>query len=85
MGATAALKLRQVARNLSTIVAIELFCAAQGIDLRKRRGYEQARLGKRTAPVYGSIRRGVPFVQGDQYLKGYMDFIQGLVDEFGND
>ena len=85
MGATAALKLRQVARNLSTIVAIELFCAAQGIDLRKRRGYEQARLGKRTAPVYDSIRRGVPFVQGDQYLKGYMDFIQGLVDEFGND
>ena len=34
MGATAALKLRQVADNLADILAIELFCAAQGIDLR---------------------------------------------------
>src|SRR5437773_8091583 len=35
MGATAGLKLRSVAENLETILALELFCAAQGIDFRR--------------------------------------------------
>ena len=85
MGATGALKLRQVAENLSNILAIELFCASQGIDFRKRRGYETSRLGKRTAPVYDAIRAEVPFIETDTYLKDYMDSVRGLVDRFEND
>jgi histidine ammonia-lyase len=85
MGATGALKLRQVADNLSNILAIELLCAAQGIDFRKRRDCENSRLGKRTAPVYASIRQQVPFVEHDQYLKNYIDYVRDVVDRFENE
>jgi histidine ammonia-lyase len=85
MGATGALKLRQVADNLANILAIELMCAAQGIDFRKRRGYEKSRLGKRTAPVYTSIRKEVPFIEHDEYLKDHIDHVRGIVDRFGNE
>jgi len=85
MGATGALKLRQVADNLSNILAIELLCAAQGIDFRKRRDCENSRLGKRTAPVYALIREEVPFVEHDQYLKNYIDYVRDVVDRFENE
>ena len=85
MGATAALKLRQIADNLSNILAIELLCAAQGIDFRKRRGLENARLGAQTAPVYESIREVVPFVEKDAYLKDYIDNVRTIVDQFENE
>ncbi len=35
MGMTAALKLRQIVRNTEEIVAIEMLCAAEGLDYRK--------------------------------------------------
>jgi histidine ammonia-lyase len=85
MGATGALKLRQVADNLANILAIELLCAAQGIDFRKRRGYEKSRLGKRTKPVYEAIRNHVPFIEHDEYLKDYIDNVRGIVDRFENE
>ena len=85
MGATGALKLRQVADNLSNVLAIELLCAAQGIDFRKRRGFENSRLGKRTTSVYDSIRRVVPFVERDEYLKDYIDHVRDIVDRFENE
>lgn len=85
MGATGALKLRQVADNLSNILAIELLCAAQGIDFRKRRGLERALLGKRTGPVYMAIREAVPFIEHDQYLKNYIDHVRDVVDRFENE
>jgi histidine ammonia-lyase len=82
MGATGALKLRQVADNLANILAIELLCAAQGIDFRRRCELESARLGKRTMPVYESIRRTVPFIEHDQYLKDHIDNVREIVDRF---
>ena len=85
MGATAALKLRQIADNLSNILAIELLCAAQGIDFRRRRGFENSRLGAQTAPVYESIRNVVPFVERDAYLKDHMDSVRLIVDQFENE
>jgi len=81
MGATAALKLRQVADNLANILTIELLCAAQAIDLRKKRVSPTARLGRLTGPVYHRIREKVPFVEQDQYLKDYMDHVRALIDE----
>jgi histidine ammonia-lyase len=85
MGATGALKLRQVADNLSNILAIELLCAAQGIDFRKRRGCENCRLGKRTAPVYETIRQTVPFIEHDEYIKPHLDNVRQIVDQFENE
>jgi histidine ammonia-lyase len=46
MGMTSALKLRQMVRNAEQILAIELMCAAQGLEylkpLRPGRGVERA-------------------------------------------
>jgi histidine ammonia-lyase len=82
MGATSALKLRQVTENLCSIIAIELLCAAQGIDFRKRRGHADSIMGRRTAPVYERIRSKVPFVEKDTYLKDYIDAVRDIVDTF---
>ena len=82
MGATAALKLRQVAENLEQILALELFCAAQAIDFRKRAIGNDKQLGKGTRGVYSEIRERVPFVDRDQYLKDYMDAVLEIVQRF---
>lgn len=81
MGATAALKLRQVAENLETILSLELFCAAQAVDFRKRRNGKEMKLGLGTRKIYDMIRAEVPFVETDTYLKGYMDSINRMVKE----
>ncbi len=82
MGATAALKLRQVAENLETILSLELFCAAQAVDFRRRRNDGEMTLGKGTRKIYNMIRSEVPFIEADTYMKGYMDAINGIVKEF---
>ncbi|HKS70234.1 MAG TPA: histidine ammonia-lyase, partial [Ktedonobacterales bacterium] len=73
MGATAALKLRQVAENLADILAIELFCAAQGIDLRVKRTGRPLAHGRGTAPIYRRIREKVPFIERDVFMKDHLD------------
>lgn len=78
MGATAALKLRQVASNLEYVLALELLCAAQGIDLRKK-AMGDKHLGSGTQPWYDAIRRSVPFVERDTYLKDYIETVVSLV------
>ena len=82
MGATAALKLRQVAENLEQIISIELFCAAQGIDLRLRRVGKELKLGVGTRGIYELIRSRVPFIQRDEYLKVHMDAVAEIVRGF---
>jgi len=81
MGATAALKLRKVAENLAQILALEFFCAAQGIDLRMRRYGEVRRLGEGTRDIYARIRSVVPFIESDQYMKDHIEHIRGIVDD----
>ncbi|HMJ09563.1 MAG TPA: histidine ammonia-lyase [Pyrinomonadaceae bacterium] len=78
MGATAAVKLRQVAENLETVLALELFCAAQGIDFRKK-AIGDKDLGKGTQPWYDAIRRVVPFLREDTYMKDHIDAVHALV------
>ena len=73
MGLTAALKLRSVANNLETILALELLCSAQGIDFRRRAIGQDKRLGSGTAGIYNAIREHIPFVEKDEYLKDHMD------------
>lgn len=79
MGLTAALKLRQVAENLETILALELFCAAQGIDFRRRKIGTEKRLGSGTSGVYEKIRSAVPFIERDEYLKPHLDSVLAIV------
>jgi len=79
MGVTSVLKLRQIAENLECILALELFAAAQGVDFRKKKIGADKRLGKGTQPVYDLIRRRVPFIEKDVYLKNYIDAVREIV------
>jgi histidine ammonia-lyase len=82
MGATAALKLRQVGENLENILAIELFCAAQGVDFRKRILGNDKKLGVGTRDIYAEIRNTVPFIEKDAYLKDHMDAVADIVRKY---
>jgi histidine ammonia-lyase len=82
MGATAALKLREVAVNLETILSLELFCAAQGIDLRKRRMGTSRSLGKGTRAIYDEIRSKIPFIESDTYMKPHLDAALSVVRSY---
>lgn len=82
MGLTAALKLRQVARNFQTIVALEFLCAAQAIDFRKQAIGEEKRLGRGTSTMYETIRSKVPFITQDTYMKQHIDAAEEIISEF---
>jgi histidine ammonia-lyase len=78
MGATAARKAQQIVEHVEAIVAIELLCAAQGIDLR-RRETPSARLGRGTKAAYAAIREWVPFIATDEVLYPHIDRATRLV------
>ncbi|MGA9062908.1 MAG: histidine ammonia-lyase [Terracidiphilus sp.] len=61
MGMNAALKLRQVVQNVEQIVAIELLCAAQGLDYRK-----PLRPGKQIEQIFTVIRKIIPRLEADR-------------------
>ncbi|MCW1967763.1 MAG: histidine ammonia-lyase [Anaerolineae bacterium] len=76
MGVTAGLKLRQIHDNVERILALELFCAAQGIDFRKQVIGADKQLGRGTQPAYDLIRQRVPVVTHDQILYRFMEFVR---------
>jgi histidine ammonia-lyase len=61
MGMTGALKLRQISRNLEYILAIEMMCAAQGLDYRLPLKPSPA-----VAAAHGKIRAVVPHLEEDR-------------------
>jgi histidine ammonia-lyase len=61
MGAFAALKAREVSRNVLRVVAIELLCGAQGLEFR-----ELLRPGRGVAAVHDFIRESVPPLENDR-------------------
>jgi len=82
MGATAVLHLDKVLSNAETIVAIELLCAAQGIDFRRQEmKSEERELGHGTAVAYDLIRGEVPFFDRDVALAQPIEKIRKLVAE----
>ena len=85
MGATAALKLRQVAENLELILSMELFCAAQAVDFRKQQIGAEKKLGAKTQTVYDAIRRQVPFVAEDTLMYPLMRKVDEIVKSFDFD
>lgn len=81
MGVTSALNLRDVAENTQTILALELFCAAQGVDFRKKIIGAEKNLGKGTQKIYNLIRLRVPFIENDVYMKEHIDAVCEIVRE----
>ncbi|GAB4151189.1 MAG: histidine ammonia-lyase [Planctomycetota bacterium] len=63
MGVTAARHGERIVANTAKVLAIELLCAAQGLDLG-----EQIRPGKGVAAARRVIRSRVPGLQGDRFL-----------------
>jgi histidine ammonia-lyase len=61
MGMNAALKMRQIVENVEQILAIELLCAAQGLDYRK-----PLKPGKQIEQVLTAIRKIVPPLEADR-------------------
>lgn len=85
MGATAALKLRQVANNLENILSLELLCAAQGVDFRRSMLGADAKLGAGTRAIYAAIRKSIPFIESDSYMKVHIDAALRLVQDWEAD
>ena len=78
MGATATRHTAQVLDHVETIIGIELFAAAQGIDFRLR-DMEVGRLGAGTAVAYQIIREHIPFLAEDTVLAPHMEQARRLV------
>jgi histidine ammonia-lyase len=79
MGCTAALQARQIIKNVEGILAIELMAAAQGIDFRKQKLGQTARLGRGTQPAYELIRKHVPFLEKDAIMYPYIEAVRKLI------
>lgn len=63
MGTIAARKAREIMENVRRVLAMEIMCACQGIDLRGNKG-----LGRGTSPVYDAVRKYVPMLKEDRPL-----------------
>ena len=79
MGMTSALKFQHVVKNVEIILAIELLCAAQGLEFLK-----PLNPGPRLTEVYSQVRRRVPFIERDAALSGYIESLVPLVREMGS-
>lgn len=76
MGATAALKFATIHDHVRTVLAIELLCAAQGLDLRRP---------LRSTPVlervHAAIRAVVPAMMSDRPLSPDIAAVRRLIDD----
>jgi histidine ammonia-lyase len=76
MGATAALKLATIGDHVRDVLAIELLCAAQGLDLRR-----PLRTTAKLEAVHAVIRSRVPAMMVDRPLSPDIAAVRGLIDD----
>jgi histidine ammonia-lyase len=74
MGMTGALKLRQIVENVEHVVAIELMCAAQGLECRL-----PLKPGIEVGYAYEGVRRVVAPLVEDRVLAGDIERLAGAV------
>ncbi len=77
MGWTAVRKLREVAANVRTCLAVEVLCAAQGIDLRS----EIAAPSAATAAAHAAVREHVDRMDVDREVAGQIAAVDALLPE----
>jgi histidine ammonia-lyase len=75
MGWTAVRKLREVVANVRTCLAVEVCCAAQGIDLRA----EIAQPSEPLRAVHAAIRARVPMMQVDREVAEQLAAVDSLL------
>ena len=78
-GTNAANKCRQVIFNLENILAIEMLCAAQGLDFRIEDKTKKAQMGIGTQAAFDLIRRHIKKLNEDRVLSGDIKILHGLV------
>jgi histidine ammonia-lyase len=74
LGWSAGRKLRRVLENLAGILAVEVLCAAQALELRA-----PLRPGPATSAVLRRVRREVPFRERDDFLAPAVQSARELV------
>jgi histidine ammonia-lyase len=76
----AAYHTRQILENTAKVLAIEIYAACRGIDLRKKEN-PSLQLGRGTTRVYHCIRDIIPFQTGDALWKKDIDQLNQLLFE----
>jgi histidine ammonia-lyase len=76
MGATAALKLAQIHSQVRDVLAIELLCAAQGLDLRRPLATTRP-----LEAVHRAIRTKVSAMMEDRPLAPDIAAVRALIDD----
>jgi len=74
MGTIAARKCRDAVENARTVVAIELLCAAQALDL-----FTNLKPGHGTLAAYGVIRQTIPHLESDRILSADIETMRTLM------
>jgi len=76
MGTISARKAREVVKNSENVLAIELLCAAQALDL-----FTNMKPGQGTLTAYRAIRKVVPHLDRDRMLSPDIEKTVGLIKE----
>jgi histidine ammonia-lyase len=74
MSPTAALKARAILQNAQQVIAIELICAAQGLDFR-----DPTKTGTGTKAAYVKVREKVPMIREDRAVSENIETITGII------
>ena len=74
MGATAARACREIVHNNEHVIAIELLCAAQAMDL-----FTNMKPGQGTIKAYKMIRDTVPHLEADRVLSKDIEAVVDLM------
>jgi histidine ammonia-lyase len=76
MSPNSGLKARTILQNTQRVVAIELVCAAQGLDFR-----DPAKAGKGIKAAYMKIRQKVPMVHRDRAMSGEIEAVTAMISD----
>jgi len=74
MGTISARKCREIIKNAEQVIAIELLCGAQALDL-----FTNMKPGEGTLAAYTIIRNAVPHLDGDRILHKDIDAVKQLM------
>ena len=76
MGTIAARKAQSILKNTQDVLAMEMLCSTQAIDLQ-----DNGKLGNGTQPAYDTIRKAVPFFEEDTVFYPYIHKIADMIHD----
>ncbi len=79
MGTIAARKARKIVENTRNVLAIELLCAVQAVDLRVKSREHFSKFGKGTKIVYDSVREKIMQIERDRVLSNDIKVLAELI------